>query len=260
MAFDISSAQGYGSGSLDVTNPADINSYAKVTAVNETQIALDDATGFNVGGEILLHDTAPGRWLIASIVSKSSNVLTLNKAVTLWDALPDRLQAVTIPHYKTLKIEKNNTLSPADYDSTRGTGGILVFKCSESLTLAGNIVLTDKGMPVGDTSFRRSKARLWEAQAVNDTDKYSGYENATMPYYAPLNCGDGLAFIITKTVTFGLNTVKIGNPSTYGVQFCRGASDSDGAPSNVTNVGGSTILLVAETINNFRRTVFARYR
>lgn len=255
MAFDISSAQGYGAGTADVTNPSDtINTYARVTAVNDTQIALDDATGFSVGGEILLHDTAPGRWLICSIVSKSSNVLTLNKSVTLWDALPDRLQAVTIPHYKTLKIERGNTLSPAAYDSSRNVGGILVFKCSESLTLAGNIVLTDKGLPVGDTSFRRSKARSWEEQAVNDTDKYSGYENATMPYYAPLNCGDGLAFIITKNFIRS-GSPRIGNPNAAGVRFMRGSS-----ADSVTNVGGSTILLVAETLTNFAVNTFSKYR
>lgn len=255
MAFDISSAQGYGAGTADVTNPSGtINSYAKVTAVNETQIALDDATGFNVGGEILLHDTAPGRWLIASIVSKASNVLTLNKTVTLWDALPDRLQAVTIPHYKTLKIERGNTLSPAAYDSSRNVGGIIVFKCAESLTLSGDIILTNKGLPVDDTSFRRSKARFWEAQAVNDTDKYSGYENATMPYYAPLNCGDGLAFIITKNFIRS-GSPRIGNPNAAGVQFLRGSS-----ADSVTNVGGSTILLVAETLTNFSVSAFSKYR
>lgn len=257
MAFDLYAAQGYGFGTQDVTNPTDpINSYAKVTAINTTAITVDDSSAFNVGTEILLHDTSPGRWLIAFVSDKTGNVLTLNKDVSnVWASLPNYLQAVTIPHYKTLTIQKNNSISPPAFQN--GKGGILVFKCNESFTLNGSINLVDKGISTAtaDIPIRILGERHWEAtDARFDTDIYSGYENATMPYYVPLNSGDGMAFIISKR--FNADTAaRIGNPATKGRAYFRAGVADD----YVTNVGGSTILLVAESLNSFVH-VFAKYR
>lgn len=255
MAFDLYAAQDYGFGTQDVTNPTDtINSYAKVTAINATAITVDDASAFNVGTEILLHDTSPGRWLIAFVTDKTGNVLTLNKdASTVWASLPNYLQAVTIPHYKTLTIQSGHSISPTAFSD--GKGGIIAFKCNESFTLGGSVNLVDKGIPVADKSIR--SLTYWESQAVADTDSYSGYENATMPHYVPLNSGDGLAFIITKKF-IRKNNARIGNPNTAGLAYCRGNNHPD--RPNVTNVGGSTIFICAETIQSFNAAMLAKYR
>lgn len=255
MAFDIYAAQGYGSGSADVVNPADtLNAYAKVTALNGNSITVDDASAFNVGGELFLHDTSPGRWLIATITAKVGNVLSLNKNV-LWQTLPAYLQAVTVPHFKTLTIESGHSISPPAF--LNGKGGIIVFKCSEALTLGGAINLVDKGIAPADKSIRSYVSH--EDSGVEDTSPFSGYENAVMPYYVPLNAGDGLAFIITKKL-IKTGSGRIGNPDNkcQGAAYCRGANH----PSRpyATNVGGSTILLVAETLQGYSPQLLAKYR
>ena len=253
MAFNIQAAQGYGAGSADVVNSTEtINAYAKVTALSGNSITVDNAENFNVGGEIFLHDTCPGRWLIASITAKAANVLTLNKEL-LWATLPAYLQAVSVPHFKTLTIESGHSISPPAFQN--GKGGIVVFKCSESLTLGGSIDLVDKGIAVADKSIRPYAPH--EDLAVEDTSTYSGYENATMPYYVPLNVGDGLAFILTKKL-IKTNSGRLGNPNTGGYAYCRGANHPN--RPNHTNVGGSTILLVAETIQGYSPLMLSKYR
>lgn len=261
MAFDIYDARGYGSSTTDATNPTDINSYAVVTAISNNTITLDDATNFTAGKEILIHvaagtnKTSLGKWRVALIKSVSGNVLTLNKSVA--DFITDtfsnyQVQAVTVAAYHDLTI--SDTISPPAYSN--GKGGIIVIKCSGTLDLSGGkIDLRDKGLT--DSNARAFLEH--ETSAVLDTDTFSGYENSTAKYRLPLNVGDGAAFIIAKSIKTTSST-RIGNPSTKGVQFCRGASDSANCPSGVTNVGGSNLLICAESWTNFLPAVIAKYR
>lgn len=266
MSFDLLAARSWGSGTLgNVTNPAQINHYAAVTAVANKNITLaaDDLSAFTPGTEILLHISGVrnssaaadklGLYKFAKIMSVADNVLTLNVKALTADPAQYFYQAITVPHYKTLTI--SNTVAPPAFDESTGCGGILIFKCSSKLVMSGAINLVNKGL----TTAAYRPLLNQEQGGILDTDTLSGHENYETAKHFVLNVGDGAALIIAKAINFE-DTARIGNPSSYGVARCRGAADSIGTPTNVSNVGGSSILIVANSITDFNAKIIAKYR
>ncbi|MBR1645200.1 MAG: hypothetical protein IJ685_00340 [Selenomonadaceae bacterium] len=278
MAFVV---KDYGSGALgDVTEiSSTVNSYARVTAINATSVTIDTATQvtgtatFTAGAKILLHVSATtsssyktylGNWLLANVTAVNSGVLTLDvnptTCITSAELAHYYVQAVAVAQYKNLTLGSGVTITPPVYNVTNYNGGIVAIMCSDTLKFdGGHINLTDKGIPVASKALRPTTAN----DPVDDIDTYSGWENSDTRNHFFLNAGDGAAFIIAKKMTCHANS-RIGNTATYGVQFYRGATNSvtynETAPSNVTNVGGSTILVAAQTIENFTCKMFAKYR
>lgn len=273
MSFDIQSARFYGTGVLgDVTNPTgQLSSYASVTAISTNPKTITiDLTNASAGAyeqfaadtEIMLHISGIrsggnvlylGRYKFAKIVSVADNVLTLDAKPLDLDPTKYLYQVISVPQFKSLTL--SNTISPPAFDETKGHGGVLIIKCSSKLTLTGSISLVDKGLA---TDTYRPLLNQEEG-GILDTDTYSGYENYETAKHFALNVGDGAAMILAKSIDFD-DTARIGNPLTKGIQRCRGTSDSIGAPSGVTNIGGSSILIVAETIKDFCADVIAKYR
>lgn len=258
-----------------------LNSYANVTAILGNQIVInrnDILYGayeeFSVGVDILFHVSASaattyktylGCYCVATITAVEDSVLTLDKDVT--QILPAdefsryRVQVVTIARFGNLTLNSGVSIVPPAYSTTHFYGGIVAIKCFGDLNFAGgHINLVDRGLPVGSTSMRPNTSQ--EEQGTLDTDTYSGWENSQTHQRFLLNCGDGAAYILVRGSMNISNTAsRIGNPSTNGAQFCRGASDSVGdKPDNVTNIGGSTILIAAKNIENFTPAIIAKYR
>lgn len=253
------------------SNASNLNSYARVTAMTGDDITIDTATQtagayeqFTVGNEILIHVSATqnsnykkylGRWAVATILSANGGILTLNRDFT--QILPADefahyyVQAITIAHFDTLKIDSGTSIIPKAYSASTYTGGIVALKCNTLNLNGGHIDLRDRGIPTTAKDLRP-----WtnlEAQAKLDTDPYSGWENAETRDRFMLNVGDGAAFLITlkefaygseREGTYTIRASRIGNPSTSGAFACRGASNSPNLPEGVTNIGGSTILAV----------------
>lgn len=258
-----------------------LNSYANVTAILGNQIVInrnDILYGayeeFDVGVDILFHVSASaattyktylGCYCVATITAVEDSVLTLDKDVT--QILPAdefgryQVQVVTIARFGNLTLNSGVSIVPPAYSTTHFYGGIVAIKCFGNLTFAGgHINLVDRGLPVSATSMRPKTSQ--EEQGTLDTDTYSGWENSQTHERFLLNCGDGAAFILVRgTMNISNTASRIGNPSTNGAQFCRGASDSVGdKPDNVTNIGGSTILIAAKKIDNFNPAIIAKYR
>lgn len=278
MAFVV---KDYGNGSLgDVDSVSStINSYARVTAVTSSTITIDTSTQitgaatFTVGAKILLHVSATtsssyktylGCWMLANITATSSGVLTLDadptKCIPSANLAQYYVQAIAVAQYKNLTLNSGTTVTPPVYNATNYVGGIVALMCSDTLTFnGGHISLTDKGIPTGNSALRPTTNN----DPTTDTQTYAGWENSDTRIHFMLNCGDGAAFIIAKTMVCSTSS-RIGNTSTRGYQFYRGATNSvtynEAAPSNVTNVGGSTILVAAQTITNFTPYMFAKYR
>lgn len=269
MAFDINSVGGWGEGITDLTatNETAVNVYAKVTSLSGNQITLEDATNFNVGDEILFQIAAgigsnatrgnTGRWCIATITAKNDSTLTVTKNVQSLFVYPSttpsdyRCQVVKIPHYKNFTIPSGVTISPPAFDGY--VGGILVFKCSDTLAVNGHIDLVDKGYS-GTGLYHDTIPR-----GSLDTDDYAGWENGLCTQAFPVNKGDGAVMIFAYKVQIA-NTARIGNTDSniQPVNFCRGASDSLNKPTNVTNIGGANIMVVAYDLNSVMRLV--KYR
>lgn len=266
MAFDLDAAGGLGNGTTDVIADSNtvVNHYAAVSALTATTITLDDASDFNVGDEIFYHvsttydDNRLGRWAFANIAAKNGNVLTVDKDLTALAKLNNSAcQVISVPHYKNFTIPSGVTLSPPAF--ANGKGGIFVCKCSQTFTLAGDLSLVDKGLPAD--SNRPYLEQEQQGKGKLDTDPYAGWENAATKYQLALNVGDGAAFILADEIHGG-NSARIGNPNATGVKYCRGADDSPNKPEGMTNIGGSTIMLVANRLTsetNFHRHI-AKYR
>lgn len=280
MAFDLVAAGGYGSGDLgDITDPVgticttafwapsdddEYFDYSFLTSSKEVGIYGD----FAVGMEVLITvagmsesdtDLADrlGLWTTATIDAVEGNRIEIgnyNSSTFNQIAQSSRggsqttsILITSIPHFRNLTLNEGCYLTPRKYFP-------LAFKCSRTLTLnGGHIDLRNKG-------FLERAITHQEAAGTRDIDKYSGWENSQTKYRFLMNTGDGAAFIVADKLVVANNASRIGNPNFKGIQFCRGASDSRNLPTNATNIGGATILLVAGTITDFSPNIIAKYR
>lgn len=265
MAFKLTDVNGYGTGALgDITNPTgQINSYANVTAYTASTITIGTPNAgayetFAVGKEIMLHISATsntstdvtylGNYLVCKITAANGSVLTIDKDFTT--IMPAAqlvnyiVQAITIAQSKTLTLSSGSVTPPA-YSTTNKYGGILLAKCSDTVTFSGgSINLVDKGIPVASTAYRPKTAQ--ELQGTADTDKYAGWENHIAARQFLLNCGDGAAMICAKHYVQTGTASRIGGTAA-GVQFTRG-----------TTVGGSTIALVCGDMSGFDPSIISK--
>lgn len=299
MAFDLNAAGSYGSGKLgDVTDPdkSTVNAYAYVEDINTYDFLAipfhnSDFVAWRsdecVGCQVMLHAIACksgstghslcGRYLIATITgaeleSQYSLRVTIDKSTAAFASGKNYYfwQAILIPEFKNLTLNSSYDLKPLgagieetswpDGESiTAPIGGVVVFKCSDTLTLnGGHIHLRGLGFDTDISTAYRPNASH-ETNGKLDTDLYSGAENSIAKDKLLLNCGDGACLIMAKTINCSSGSSRIGNPDTYGVQYCRGASDSTGTPSGFSNIGGSTIAIVTHQFTNFSPSLIAKY-
>lgn len=288
MAYDLKLVGGYGTAvdrDVEVSDGAleTINSYARVQAIDELddyKIVLDETSltigtyeTFKAGTDIMLHvSTSPteteylGKYMVATIRLVGNGILTLDKPFT--DLLPRdqfnfySVQAITIANFDCLKLLEGGVIMPPVYSPYKMCGGILIFRCWDSLIFrGGHINLADCGIPSNRKHLLRPLTNQeTAANGESDVSKLSGQENFITAERFLLNAGDGAAYIIAKNI-YGNADSRIGNVETHGAHFCRGAENSVGVkPSNITNVGGSTILIAAENIYNFSPKMIAKYR
>lgn len=274
MAFDISAALNYGSGSLGaVTNPSgQINSYARVTAIDGKVITIGTPSNgvyekFVVGSEVLFHVAQTlssstsylGKWHVLKITAVSGSAITVNKKVLTLSkfsslVLADHVvQLVTIAQFKSLTLSSGEIAPPA---FNGNYGGIIAFKCSTLLTMSGgNINLKDKGL---QSAHNRPDLNQ-EKDGIYLTSPHCGWENYAAKTRLPLNKFDGAAFIITKKMTCS-DTSRIGNPDVYGIARTPTLAEATANSTGKINLGGSSILIAAETISDFNVKMIAKYR
>lgn len=281
MAYQIG-FDGFGTGELGdvkITGGAvqNLNSYARVTAINGNTVTLDlegASEGayekFRAGVEVLIHVSATngtdaadlGRFLTAKITLVDGSVLTLDKQMFSVDLNFYYVQAVTFANFDCLTLGSDAVLTPPVFSPFTYTGGIVALKCWDTLRFdGGSIDLTGAGIPVNRKDYLRPlTSQESAANGESDFALFSGFENSFTADRFLLNAGDGAAFIVAKKLVCHPDS-RIGNPRTHGAQFCRGATNSAGVkPSNITNVGGSSILIAAESFVNFTPKLIAKYR
>lgn len=278
MAYETS----YGTGELGdvtITDGAvqNVNSYARVVAISGNAVTIDTDNlfegayeKFRAGVEVLIHvsatngaDTADlGRYLTAKITLAQNGVLTLDRHMFNVDLDKYYVQAVTFANFDCLTLGRGAVLTPQVFNPFNFYGGILAIKVWDALKFeGGSIDLTDAGIPAArKNQLRPLTTQETAANGESDYALYSGWENHITADRFLLNAGDGAAFIVAKKLVCHPDS-RIGNPKTHGAQYCRGASNSVGVkPSNITNIGGSTILIAAESIVNFTPKLIAKYR
>lgn len=278
MAFDTKKYGGYGTGALGaVTNPTgQINSYANVTTYTATTITIGSPSNgvceqFVVGTEILIHVSATngtstdttylGKYMTCKITAVAGSVLTVDNDFTaimpVTVSANYQVQAVTIAQFGSLTLS-TGTVTPLAYNVSNKYGGIIAIKCKDTLAMSGgSINLVDKGIPVANVAYRPNTTQ--ETQGTLDADKYAGWENHITVRQMLMNAGDGVAFIMVKNFAQTGTVSRIGG-TVAGAQYCRGASDSAGLTEGTTNIGGSTILLVADGMSGFDPSVISKVR
>jgi len=281
MSFNLEACYGFGSGSNFTDYEVEsgqvfdnFNSYARITAIRANLLTSDKEGAylgqfgrFNAGETLLIHASTSsngstaklGKFICAKIEVANAGNLTLDKDISSTFDASDlanyNLQAVTFAEFHCLKIY--GAILPQTYSSTALHGGILAIKVSDILRVEGVIDLTDKGISTYQKDYLRPLIDQ-EITGELDSSADAGKENICNNNIFPLNSGDGAAFIFAKTI-ISKPSARIGNPSTHGKINCRGAADSIFKPSNVTNVGGSSILLICKN-ENISTTNLAKYR
>lgn len=293
MSFDVDAAGGYGSGKLgDVTNPEGyINSYARIGIVRNNVVEVSDkfisnglyvdlTTNSCVGEEVLIvnflglggtMDTSKlGTWLVCKITAFSDDtvssngryVYTFDKDISSLTASNLAMEMITIPHFRNLTIESGKSITTSSVDlssSSTAQGGYIVLKCSGTLNLYGKISTQNCGFVPG-TSTNNRPITTQESNGTLDTDLYAGAENSIAKDHLILNVGDGACWVLARSIVTS-GSARIGRDSIiYGVQYCRGATDSPNKPSVATNIGGSTICVVCQYWTGFSPEIIAKYR
>lgn len=166
--------------SLSQTISGVVNSYARVTAIDAGTyvVTIDNINGniadFGMGNKVLLiqmkgvtidgTNTAAfgnissynnaGNYEMASIqflndLGSGSYEITLNNISRSYTAgTPGGyVQVVSVPQYTNVTV--NGTVTPAAWDDTQGTGGIVSFEVSGTLTLGANIDVSQQGFTGG---------------------------------------------------------------------------------------------------------------
>lgn len=109
-------------------------------------VVLADATGFAAGRMILLHQTqgtGAGVWELARIGGLAGQVATLNEPLRhgYSSSGADRAQAVVVREYAGVTVD--GTLTARAWDG--GSGGILAFAASGSVSVGGLIDMAGRG-------------------------------------------------------------------------------------------------------------------
>lgn len=276
MAFDIKTALEYGDGSLgDFIPAADtvINAYARVTAITASTITIDSATNCDFGAfaanqEILFHIIDAdndnyrediGKWRVCKIKSVASNVLTLTGKNSPAQIINKSYfshytaQVITIPHFKNVTLNSGVSIKPLAYSG--GRGGLVAMKCSGTLKFNGGHIDLNGGL-----GFKRRLLTQENnfSNGYNPSHVSAGQENFAKKTNLTLQSFMGAAFIIAKKMTCHADS-RIGNPQTQGVAYCLGAWQAPNTPSGDSNEGGASILIAAQTIDNFNEKMLAKY-
>lgn len=289
MAFNLSEIGGYGAGDSTYSskNATKFNLYAQITSIEENAITISTEKtisgsygAFDENIEIMVHvcavksgtdTTMLGRYFVATVTNSATNAkdktqtLTLSKSPTEIlgaDILSSYyLQAITIPSFSSIDMNSEDVIQPAAFDAAKYCGGVLAFKVTGDFKInGGKIKLTDLGIPTAQKTLRPTLKQEESGTGLQDVNLYAGWENWMTRDRLLLNVGDGAAFIVAKTIQ-GHEDSRIGNVESYGVQYCRGASDSvGGKPSNTTNIGGSTILIACDDFLQFSPKIISKYR
>ena len=236
-----------------------VNSYARVMSINKNVIEVDlengyvgEFAGFKAGEKVIVHVAATngtdagqlGQYVLAQIQLVSSNVFTLDIEIFDIDLSYYYVQVISVPQFRNLKLSEA-TITPRAYDVFKHYGGVVAFQVFDTFTMQKSYInLADSGIPYQKGLTYRPLTNQ-EIKGETDAAEMSGAENYITASRLILNAGDGAAIFLCKNIIADAES-RIGNPATHGRSKCRGAADSAFKPSNVTNIGGSAILIAAD--------------
>ena len=196
MSYPLAWNYNYGSGTVDLEASAGqvVNNYVRVVGYSGKNVTVDMSTATTGGYGDFLTETqhvlvhvaaykgsgairpARGHWKLAYVKSYSAGAnnlttITLSKSVAnvmsgtpIAASLGDDglyVQLVTVPSFKNVTLKPGKSITCPQFSSTTGTGGIVAFRCSDTLTFSGgHINLKQKGIKSGDQNT------FWQAGKI----------------------------------------------------------------------------------------------
>ncbi len=124
-----------------------INTVKVSVTASWNSAAPANSNGFNDGDVVLFHQSqgvfGVGNYefnQIAHINSQTSWAL-VNTLANVYDSTSERAQVIKVPQYRSVNVQAGSTLTALDwhYPGTGDTGGILVFLCNGTTTIAGSV-------------------------------------------------------------------------------------------------------------------------
>jgi hypothetical protein len=190
-----------------------INTYTPVTSINNctcpttncNQITVGSSSGFTIGDKIMMFqakgarvDTSntaahgsilnlydAGNYEFATIYSISGNVITTNnplKETYFSNSNPADsayVQMIRVPVYVG-NVNVTSTLTPQAWSAATGTGGVLVFEASGTVTLSANISADGYGF---------NGAKKLQVATACDMDTAFYYQSTAWNYASCTGCG-----------------------------------------------------------------------
>ena len=191
-----------------------------------------------------------GRYEFVTVLDVDGNVIRLdNSAVVNGYTAIAGAQVVRVPRLATLTIPAGATLSPADWNGTRG--GIVAVQATKTVTLNGTISVAGNGFrggaadnasnAVGNIGFRATT----DATGANKGESVAGFtpENGNFGRGAPANGGGGGNAHNAGgggggNVDNGVVWTGLGTPSPSDVGAAAWSLDGDIANANAVSSGG----------------------
>lgn len=265
----------FGDGSLgNVTNPtAQINSHAAVTALSGQQITIGATSiggfgGFDVGAQIIVHLSARkttsantalfGKLYKTKILSVSGSVLTVADAPPFSFSLDDYyVQVITVPQFANFTLNTSYNAALA-WDNTKKLGGICIVQTKGLLDASsGQIVMTDKGLPV-DSTMRPSLPNICSGQQKDSLPLSQGggavlllFDEITTDAnsrFGGITSGKGYG---GKSAENSTESGYWGNGATGNVGGSRGCQGNASGQGIIRGRGGCSLLLIGNKWNNF---------
>lgn len=155
-------------------------------AAGQRVVAVADVTGFAAGQLVLVHQTRganAGKYEQATIASIDANAKTLTMLRNLANTYAsagdvDRAQVVRVHQYTTVNVAAGVTVTAPAWDGT--SGGILAFKATGAVTVAGNVSMDAKGFRGFSHAGTCAGGTRFACAAADQANGFSG-ESATGP-------------------------------------------------------------------------------
>jgi len=200
-------------------------------ASGQPNITVSNVSGFNTGDEVLIiqiKEPSAGNYEYGRISSINGNTLTLEAGLLHTYTVGDnsRAQVIQVPHYYNVTVQSGGSLRAPDWDGN--TGGILIFRASGTVDIAGTVTM------IGGNGQNRTG----DQQGGGTGGGFRGGNNSTDGSGAW--AGEGISstfpFSVERTENQGNGG---GGAGGSGCGICEGAGGGNGGLGGNANGGNS---------------------
>jgi hypothetical protein len=163
-----------------VSNPAGLNYNDKVMLIQMKGASINASNSSSFGDTISLNDA--GNYEIATVCHVSGDSVFMVYSLLNEYTIAGKVQLVRIPQYYSATV--TDTLKPASWDNTMGTGGVLAIIVEEDLTLNAPVYADSSGFRGGSyrlsgpdcSNFFPADAYTYNAEVTAAATQYGAFK------------------------------------------------------------------------------------